>query len=289
MVREKNDKDKKFSNYSLKKLFDEYKKANIEARDEIFKRYEHYVYEIIEEYKGLGLEDEDLLQSGYEGLINGIKAYSEYIFSIFDQVVKQHIHRIIVTAIVNNSGIYYSDIEKFQVFGMIKLNKDIKELETKYLQTYDRRPTLGEICEELTLDGITINDIEEMIMNRDLMSSVDSRLHEFANGHRVASVTRPTEDEIIVKEIWSELEKLEFLTSHRLEILKRRNILGETLGEVGKKTGVTLEEVHQLEYYSHARLRHKAKYLKEYLEEINDCNASSSAIYSLKPRIKSNL
>lgn len=203
MVRGKNNKDKKFSNYSLKKLFDEYKKGNIEARDEIFKRYEHYVYEIIEEYKGLGLEDEDLLQSGYEGLINGIKAYSEYIFSIFDQVVKQHIHRIIVTAIVNNSGIYYSDIEKFQVFRMIKLNKDIREIETMYLQTYDRKPTLGEICLELVIDGITIYDIEEMLMNRDLISSVDPRLHEFANGYRSTSITRPTEDEVIVKEIWS--------------------------------------------------------------------------------------
>ena len=288
MVRGKNNKDKKFSNYSLKKLFDEYKKGNIEARDEIFKRYEHYVYEIIEEYKGLGLEDEDLLQSGYEGLINGIKAYSEYIFSIFDQVVKQHIHRIIVTAIVNNSGIYYSDIEKFQVFRMIKLNKDIRELETKYLQTYDRKPTLGEICLELVIDGITIYDIEEMLMNRDLISSVDPRLHEFANGYRSTSITRPTEDEVIVKEIWSELEKLEFLTSHRLEILKRRNILGETLEEVGDKIGITFGRVHQLEHYSHARLRHKGKYLKEYLEEINDYNASSSAIYSLKPRTKSN-
>lgn len=288
MAIDKNNEHDKYAGYTTRELFNKYRSGNIEARDAIFKRYKHYVYDIVEKYKDFGLEEEDLLQSGYEGLIYAIEESAKTNPTIFLQKIERQIHRTIRNAIIDNLGMNYFALAKSKIFKLIKLIKDINELERIYLQALGRKPTLEEIKYKLISDEITEEDIDEALLNMELISSVDSRLHEFSNGYRFTSVTRPTEDEVIIKELWSELEKVKCLDSRRLEVLKRRHVLGELLEEIAIDMDVHSERVRQLEFNSYARLRYKAKYLKGYLEEIRDYNASKDATYSLKPRTKSN-
>lgn len=270
-------------------LFEKYKNGSIEARNKIFERYMPYVEKIAEMYKDLGLDKEDIIQSGYEGLLTAIERFDEKTKSNFSQGVERYIVNSILYALMNHFGMNYYDLKRKPIYDKIELYRKIKLLEMELDKLYGRKPTFEEICFELGDEGITPKDIEQTLLNFGLITLTDSRLHEFNNGVFSTSLTRPTEDELIIKEMWEELTELKrprMLNSRMIEVLKRRFILEETRDEIGEFFNVTGSAIRQSEFLVRRRIKFSARYLKEYLEEVLDSKESQNPIYKLEQNRK---
>lgn len=290
MAIDKNNEDDKYAGYSIKELFIEYRIGNIEARDEILKRHKHYVYDIVKEYKGLGVDEEDLLQSGYEGLLKAIENFNEDTKSIFHVVAKRYINKTILEALMNHFGMNSFETKRSPIYDMIKLYKTLKDLEIKLAQEYGRPILLEELEIELEELGITLNQLREVILNFGLIESVDSRLHEFYKHALVIPLTRPTEQELITQEIQREIRDLFQdvpLTDRMRSLLKDNYLSGHEPNDrrLAHKYKVTPVRIGQIEFDTFKMIRrYKRRILKEYLQELSEYEDSKSPIYSLKQK-----
>lgn len=207
-------------------------------------------------------------------------------------MAKRYISKTVLETLMNHFGMNSFETKRRPIYDMIKLYKTLKDLDIKFTQEYGRKLSLEELEIELKDLGITLDQINEVIMNFCLIESVDSRLHEFYNHASVIPLTRAVEQELITSEIIEEINELFRdvpISNRSRELIKDNYLSGNkpNCSRLTTKYKVTAARLGQIESESFSKIKfYKRRKLKEFLQEISEYEDSKNPIYSLKQKPK---
>lgn len=141
-------------------LIEDYKSGDIEARERLILHYMKLAERIAEVYKGLGVDDEDVLQLAYEGLILGIdeciKRKRQNYNTLIDNYINSSIRRGIVSHNFDLDGTSDNLTRNTIKVAILKFRRD-------FINEYGRDPNFEEICEGTGIvSNILFSVLEEM-------------------------------------------------------------------------------------------------------------------------------
>ena len=145
-------------------IIDETRAGNASALEYLINKYKGFVRAKARTYFLIGADREDIIQEGMIGLYKAIRDFREDKLSSFRAFAELCITRQIITAIKTATRQKHIPLNSY-----ISLNKPIFDDES------DR--TLMDIISE-----DTINDPEEMVINREEFSGIEERMGEILSG-----------------------------------------------------------------------------------------------------------
>lgn len=251
----------------------DYKNGNLKARNEIFERNLCYVKEIVEEYKGLGLPDEDLYQSAYEGLLIAIEKHNENTKRAFSMKVKDQINNSILRALFNQKGMSYNSKNKEEI-TTISIIKKILPLIDKLKSKLDRTPSVKELANVLDIDEEKINNALR-----------DWNLVELLNTQELDQIesdnqARSTEQDLFLKDALNDIKSTlnGHITPKERQVLVLIYYHNLPKIKIAELLGISDTYVAYLESKAISRLKHlqicklNEIDLSEYLEIIEKCS-----------------
>lgn len=153
-----------FSNMLDEEVIEEAKSGNNKALEYLINKYKSFVRAKARTYFLIGADREDIIQEGMIGLYKAIRDYREDKLSSFRAFAELCITRQIITAIKTATRQKHIPLNSY-----VSLNKPIFDEES------DR--TLMDIISEES-----ISDPEEMIINREEFSGIESKIGELLSG-----------------------------------------------------------------------------------------------------------
>ncbi|WP_010681023.1 RNA polymerase sporulation sigma factor SigH [Acetivibrio cellulolyticus] len=153
-----------FSTMLDEEIIDETKSGNLKALEYLINKYKGFVRAKARTYFLIGADREDIIQEGMIGLYKAIRDFREDKLSSFRAFAELCITRQIITAIKTATRQKHIPLNSY-----ISLNKPIFDDES------DR--TLMDIISE-----DTINDPEEMVINREEFSGIEEKMGEILSG-----------------------------------------------------------------------------------------------------------
>lgn len=137
----------------ITRLLEEYKKGNISSRDKIIEHYIPYAKEIASQYKGLGVEEEDLEMSAYIGLISAIERIKYYNPAHLTTYIKRNIILSIKQEIAKYLDFRYIEIPRIEIINILielkELGENLIEEEISKLYTSDSKKKALEIGDNI--------------------------------------------------------------------------------------------------------------------------------------------
>lgn len=153
-----------FSTMLDEEIIDETRSGNSRALEYLINKYKGFVRAKARTYFLIGADREDIIQEGMIGLYKAIRDFREDKLSSFRAFAELCITRQIITAIKTATRQKHIPLNSY-----ISLNKPIFDEES------DR--TLMDIISE-----DTINDPEEMVINREEFSGIEEKMGEILSG-----------------------------------------------------------------------------------------------------------
>lgn len=135
-------------------------KDDMEAQEYLIKKYKNFVKSKARSYFLIGADKEDIIQEGMIGLYKAIRDYKQDKLSSFKAFAELCITRQIITAIKTATRQKHIPLNSY-----VSLNKPIYDEES------DR--TLMDV-----LSGVKVSDPEELIISREELSSIESKIGE---------------------------------------------------------------------------------------------------------------
>lgn len=178
------------------------------------------------------IELEDLIQSGYVGLLEASSTYQESSNATFETYASQRIKGAILDDLRKNS---WSDRET------IKWNKQINQASQRLEQKWQRRPTSIEIAEEL---GISYEEYDEICQRLNVSYMITMNENDSDN---IQSENKNPEEVTLQEDIKKNLKQFIAQFPEREQILLSLYYIEElNFKEIGAVLGITEARVSQL-------------------------------------------
>ncbi|WDV48268.1 RNA polymerase sporulation sigma factor SigH [Clostridiaceae bacterium M8S5] len=142
----------------------EYAKDDIRAQEFLIKKYKNFVKSKARSYFLIGADKEDIIQEGMIGLYKAIRDFKQDKLSSFKAFAELCITRQIITAIKTATRQKHIPLNSY-----VSLNKPIYDEES------DR--TLMDV-----ISGVKITDPEELIISREELNNIESKIGEILSG-----------------------------------------------------------------------------------------------------------
>lgn len=212
------------------------------------------VISIAKKYLNRGLELEDLIQEGSQGLLKAISKYDYNLKNKFSTYATWWIRQAITRAIADQARII-----RIPVHMVETINKLIK-FERKLVQELGRDPTIEELCEEMggAKAGLTPKkisyikkiNIDPVSLDKPIGHDEESQFVDFVQDHDVLSPEEHSENELLLEqidEIFSKVlsEKEEAIIRMRFGLPPYKKAM--TLEEIGNECEFTRERARQIE------------------------------------------
>ena len=247
-------------------LAQQIRKGDRRALERLTKANLRFVVSVAKQYQNQGLSLPDLINEGNLGLIKAAEKFDETRGFKFISYAVWWIRQSILQAIAEQSRIVRVPLN--QVGSVNKINRML----TKFEQENERRPSVGEISEEIDLPE---DKVDEAMMVTTRHVSVDA---PFVDGEDnslldvLVNDNAPMADkQLVIESLRSEIATvLQTLNERERNVVIAFYGIGQpemTLDEIGKKFGLTRERVRQIKEKAIRRLRNntKNKLLKTYL------------------------
>lgn len=239
------------------------------ATNQFFTSNLRLVTSIAKKYLNRGLDLEDLIQEGSQGLLKAISKYDYKLKNKFSTYSTWWIRQAITRAIADQARII-----RIPVHMVETINKMIKA-EKKLIQLYGRNPTVDELSQEMggQVAGITPKkvsyikkiNIDPVSLDKPVGHDEESQFALFVEDNDSISPVEFTEHGLMIEQIDEMLQKV--LTEEEEEIIRMRfglatNSKAMSLEEIAKKLKITKEKVRQIESKSLRKLKHPSKSMK---------------------------
>lgn len=224
------------------------------AVDQLFTSNLRLVTSIAKKYLNRGLDLEDLIQEGSQGLLKAISKYDYSLKNKFSTYATWWIRQAITRSIADQARII-----RIPVHMVETINKLIKA-ERKLVQELGRDPSIEELCEEMggSMAGLTPKkvsyikkiNIDPVSLDKPVGHDEESQFVDFVQDNDVISPEANTENELLVEQIDEIFKKA--LSEQENEIIRMRYGLSPykkaySLDEIGEKFNITKEKARQLE------------------------------------------
>lgn len=242
------------------------RKGDDDALGQLVRANLRFVVSVAKQYQGQGLSLTDLINEGNVGLITAAKRFDETRGFKFISYAVWWIRQSILQALADQSRLVR--IPSNQVGTMSKINRFVHQ----YVQTNERRPTIGEICDALELDP---EKVQSALENTGHHLSVDAPLVDDDQSNLLDVLSNneanPEEKKLIYESLANELERsLASLPDRERTIVKMFFGIGyseKSLEEIGEELGLSRERVRQIKEKALRMLRENSNVpiLRSYL------------------------
>lgn len=234
-----------------------------EAKNRFIESNLKLVISVAKNYQNRGVSFLDLIQEGNLGLIEAVNKYDVRLGFKFSTYAIWWIRQKITRSIANSSRNIRIPVHYYEKINKFRRTQNILELKLR------RKPTLLEIANEMNISIEEAKKIEffqddTLSLNALVGDTKDTQLEDY-----IPDEQETTEEIVFKKSIQQEVKKIlekSSLTPREIEVLMLRNGFNNneelTLGEIGKKYGITRERVRQIEAKALLKLR-RSKYIKE--------------------------
>ena len=245
------------------------KKNDNRAAEKLVKSNLRFVVSVAKQYQNQGLSLGDLINEGNLGLIKAAKKFDETRGFKFISYAVWWIRQSIMQAIAEQSRIVRLPLN--QIGTINKVNKVFTKLE----QEYERKPTVGEVANELDMNSENVMETLQYY-RRSISMDAPVKTHEKDKQNikdLIPDNNQPSPDTKLMREsLSSEVDEvLSSLNKREADVLKLYFGIGSeraaTLEEIGDELNLTRERVRQIKEKAIRSLRHSinSKNLKVYL------------------------
>lgn len=234
------------------------------------------VTSVAKKYLSRGLELEDLIQEGSQGLLKAIQKFDYGLNNKFSTYATWWIRQAITRSIADQARII-----RIPVHMVETINKLIKA-ERKLIQELGRNPTIEELCEEIggtstnILTAKKINDIKKLnidpvSLDKPVGHDEETQFADFVQDNNIISPEQYTNIGLLQEEIRELFKKV--LTIDEETVIKMRYGIDDysvmSLDEIAAKLNVSREKVRQIESKALRKLKHPSKLskLRVYVDE----------------------
>lgn len=236
------------------------------ATSQFFTSNLRLVTSVAKRYLNRGLDLEDLLQEGSQGLLKAISKFDATLKNKFSTYATWWIRQAITRAIADHARIIRIPVHMVETVN--RLNK----AERKLTQLLGRAPTNNELFNELggTKSGLSTKKISEIKKMNNVPISLDKPINhdeetQFADFVQETNIESP-EEYAHRKMVMAELEELlkKVLTEEEEQIIKMRYGLPPyfkpvSLEEVSKELGSSKDKIRQIESKALRKIKHPSK------------------------------
>ncbi len=224
------------------------------AIDQLFTSNLRLVTSIAKKYLNRGLDLEDLIQEGSQGLLKAISKYDYSLKNKFSTYATWWIRQAITRSIADQARII-----RIPVHMVETINKMIK-CERKLVQELGRDPTIEELCEEMggSMAGLTPKkisyikkiNIDPVSLDKPVGHDEESQFVDFVQDNDIISPEANIENELLLEQIDEIFKKV--LNDKEEQIIRMRYGLppyekSYTLEEIGERFNFTHERTRQIE------------------------------------------
>lgn len=263
---------------NIKDILKKYKDLNQEMRNSLIEHFMPLAERIASKYYCLGVDDEDILMSAYEGLIKALDSFKEKMPGNYLDYLEHKIETSIKQEYITNIGLKTLFRKTKNKYGSHTFF-EIKRLE----RDLGRKPSIEEILEKCSsLEDIKyILKIENMIENLEISFMSYEKLDTVLNGN--INIENLIIHEQLLEKLSDSIKEIKLTESERYVILHKYND-DETQKSIAIKLGVSQPRISQLESRALIKLRNE---LKEYFEELYESKESIRVdVRSLTYKIK---
>ncbi len=241
--------------------------GDVEALQRLVEANLRFVVSIAAQYKNRGLSFQDLINEGNLGLIQAAKRFDPDRGVKFISYAVWWIRQAIMQALAEQTGAVRLPLKQA---GKLSKARKVRE---KFLHEKNREPEAEEIADELKVSTSDLEDIFRASRHHLSLETPIGQDNETPFVDLLEGTTFPSSEDLFLREsLISHVDELikELDPREQIVIKNRFGLENETtmtLGELGKKLGVSRERVRQLESRALKKLRKlaAAKRLNDYL------------------------
>lgn len=245
-------------------LYKKYEQGDLSARNQIINYNLRLVVSVAKKYKNMGIEFEDLISAGNEGLLIAVEKYDYTLGISFSSYARWWIMQYVTRTIANNSRTIRIPVHLHDL--LIKVRKYMND----YYSVFGKNPSIKEISNKFNINSDLVETILNVLnsvisLNEPICNNGESEIEEEIGSTISSDID--IEEEYIEQEMYNELNKYVFEESNLSErdkkiIAYRYGFIDGkiyTLDEIGNIYHICKERVRQIENSSIKKLKKNKK------------------------------